>query len=94
MCCQKQKVRHDLTIKCKYYQEQEQEVVDTIVGVIDKQTGSDGLNIEPAAKAIKDALDKQYGAQWHCILGKGFSYDVTAQTGSLMYSYRSLSFRS
>ncbi|CAD7932530.1 unnamed protein product [Amoebophrya sp. A25] len=67
--------------------EQEQEVVDCIVGVIDKQTGPEGLNIEPAAKAIKDALDKSYGAQWHCIMGKGFSYDVTAQTGSLMFVF-------
>mmetsp|Transcript_11558 Transcript_11558/g.28120 ORF Transcript_11558/g.28120 Transcript_11558/m.28120 type:complete len:104 (+) Transcript_11558:163-474(+) len=67
--------------------EQEQEVVDTVVGVIDKQTGPDGLLIEPAAKAVKEALDKQYGAQWHCIIGKGFSYDVTAQTGSLMFVF-------
>ena len=42
---------------------------------------------EAASKAARAAimrLDKQYGAQWHCVIGKGFSYDVTAQCGSLL----------
>ena len=65
-------------------------MVDIVVGVVDKQAGPEGVNIEPAAKMVKDALDKQYGAQRHCVIGKGFSYDVTAQTGSLLYTVPSI----
>jgi dynein light chain 4, axonemal len=64
-------------------QELEQEVVDVCVGFIDKHAGAEGVNMEAAAKAIKDALDKQYGATWHCAIGYGFAYDVVAQDGSL-----------
>ena len=67
--------------------ELEQEIVDVVVGFIDKHTGTEGVNIEIAAKSIKEALDKQYGAQWHCIIGRGFSYDVTAQHGSLCFTF-------
>ena len=36
------------------------EVVDIIVGSIDKHSGGDGVNMEGAGKDIKNALDKQY----------------------------------
>ena len=36
------------------------EVVDIIVGSIDKFSGADGVNIESAGKTIKESLDKQY----------------------------------
>ncbi|KAF4758066.1 Dynein light chain 4, axonemal [Perkinsus olseni] len=55
------------------------EVVDLIVGAIDKHSTPDGVNMEAAARLIKDSLDKQYGITWHCVLGKGFSFDISAQ---------------
>ena len=33
-----------------------------------------GLNNEIAAKHIKDNLDKQYGAMWHCVIGEGLIF--------------------
>lgn len=44
------------------------------------QSEYDGLILfQAAAQLIKDSLDKQYGLAWHCVIGKGFSYDITAQ---------------
>mmetsp|Transcript_15772 Transcript_15772/g.43095 ORF Transcript_15772/g.43095 Transcript_15772/m.43095 type:complete len:103 (+) Transcript_15772:94-402(+) len=63
------------------------EVVDFITGSIDKFAGADGINFEASARLIKETLDKQYGFNWHCAIGKGFSYDVTAQNGTLMYCF-------
>merc|ERR1712078_510429 len=53
--------------------EQSGEVVDIIVGSIDKFSGADGVNIESAGKTIKEALDKQYGTSWHCVIGKALA---------------------
>jgi len=47
------------------------EVVDFIVGGIDKFSGVEGVNMEAASKLIKETLDKQYGMQWHVSMGKG-----------------------
>lgn len=63
------------------------EVCDVVIGGIDKFSGPDGVNIEMASKNIKETLDKQYGMQWHCVIGKGFSFDITAQNGSLLYVF-------
>mmetsp|Transcript_53597 Transcript_53597/g.149095 ORF Transcript_53597/g.149095 Transcript_53597/m.149095 type:complete len:103 (+) Transcript_53597:83-391(+) len=67
--------------------EMKSEVVDFITGSIDKFAGADGINFEAAARLIKETLDKQYGFNWHCAIGKGFSFDVTAQNGTLMYCF-------
>ncbi|CAK0865222.1 unnamed protein product [Prorocentrum cordatum] len=66
--------------------EMKTEVLDIITGSIDKHAGSD-QGLELAARLIKDTLDRQHGAQWHCAIGKGFSFDVTAQNGTLMYCF-------
>eukprot|EP00933_Yihiella_yeosuensis_P071594 TRINITY_DN79804_c0_g1_i1.p1 TRINITY_DN79804_c0_g1~~TRINITY_DN79804_c0_g1_i1.p1 ORF type:complete len:106 (-),score=15.06 TRINITY_DN79804_c0_g1_i1:373-690(-) len=63
------------------------EVVDIISGSIDKFAGPTGVNFENASRLIKESLDKQYGFQWHCAIGKGFCFDVTAQNGTLMHAY-------
>jgi dynein light chain 4 len=67
--------------------EQSGEVVDIIVGSIDKHSGGDGVNMEGAGKDIKNALDKQYGTSWHCVIGKGFSFEITAQHGTYLQCY-------
>eukprot|EP00931_Biecheleriopsis_adriatica_P094395 TRINITY_DN6804_c0_g1_i1.p1 TRINITY_DN6804_c0_g1~~TRINITY_DN6804_c0_g1_i1.p1 ORF type:complete len:106 (-),score=26.47 TRINITY_DN6804_c0_g1_i1:123-440(-) len=63
------------------------EVVDIIAGSIDKFSTPTGVNFEGASRAIKDALDKAYGFNWHCVMGKGFSFDVSAQNGTLMHCF-------
>ena len=72
---------HDMTNEMK------NEVLDIISGSIDKHTMPDGVNYENASRLIKETLDKQYGAQWHCAIGKGFSFDVTSQNGTLCYGF-------
>mmetsp|Transcript_32254 Transcript_32254/g.48658 ORF Transcript_32254/g.48658 Transcript_32254/m.48658 type:complete len:105 (-) Transcript_32254:52-366(-) len=62
------------------------EVLETISSSIDKFNGA-GVNIENAARLIKETLDKAYGFNWHCAIGKGFSFDVTAQNGTLLYAF-------
>eukprot|EP00971_Amphidinium_carterae_P055612 1096327-Amphidinium_carterae.1 len=76
-----------------------QDAIDILTGSVDKLSGADGINIEGAARLIKvcketDSLDKQYGAQWHCVIGQGFSMDVTAQTGVCVLGTTSLLFTS
>eukprot|EP00920_Eleutheroschizon_duboscqi_P041790 GHVT01100380.1.p4 GENE.GHVT01100380.1~~GHVT01100380.1.p4 ORF type:complete len:111 (+),score=13.78 GHVT01100380.1:1238-1570(+) len=64
------------------------EVIDIVTGVIDKcGTNSSVVNLEIAARMIKDNLDKYYGVQWHCVIGEGFAFDVTAQKGSLLFCF-------
>ncbi|PHJ24571.1 dynein light polypeptide axonemal [Cystoisospora suis] len=60
------------------------EVVDIIIASIDKFTDSKGPNVELATKLIKETLDRQYGPAWHCVIGEGFSFDVTAQEEALL----------
>mmetsp|Transcript_62003 Transcript_62003/g.179785 ORF Transcript_62003/g.179785 Transcript_62003/m.179785 type:complete len:106 (+) Transcript_62003:127-444(+) len=67
--------------------EMRNEVLDIISGSLDKFAGAEGLNVEAAARLIKDTLDKQYGFNWHCAIGQGFSFDVTAQNGTLWYGF-------
>jgi hypothetical protein len=28
---------------------------------------------------IKDQMDKKFGAPWHVVVGKGFSYEITSE---------------
>mmetsp|Transcript_55557 Transcript_55557/g.146273 ORF Transcript_55557/g.146273 Transcript_55557/m.146273 type:complete len:106 (-) Transcript_55557:103-420(-) len=67
--------------------EMKTEVLDICSGCIDKHTLPDGINYESAARLIKETLDKQYGSAWHCAIGKGFSFDVTSQNGTLCYMF-------
>lgn len=59
------------------------EVMDILIGGIDKCP----TNLESASKIIKEALDKQYGQAWQVVIGKGFSYDVTALTGNMTHCF-------
>uniref|UniRef100_A0A7S3WCU5 Dynein light chain n=1 Tax=Strombidinopsis acuminata TaxID=141414 RepID=A0A7S3WCU5_9SPIT len=68
-------------------QEMKTEVLDIISGSIDKFTLPDGINFESASRMIKETLDKQYGSAWHCAIGMGYSFDVTAQNGTLLYGF-------
>jgi dynein light chain 4 len=59
------------------------EVLDLIVGCIDKH----GSNLELAAKNAKEALDKHYGLTWQVIIGRGYSFDITALGGNMMHFF-------
>lgn len=34
------------------------------------------------AQMIKDQMDKKFGAPWHVVVGKGFSYEITYEVGT------------
>lgn len=60
-------------------QEQQQEVMDVITAAVDKHSTASPPNYEAIAKHIKETLDRQCGAPWHCIIGEGFAYAVDSQ---------------
>ena len=64
------------------------EAKDFVSGWIDKAgADGDGVNYEFACKGIKDAMDRQFGPFWHCIMGEGFSFEVTRQAKSTLMLY-------
>ena len=42
---------------------------------------------ELAPKAIKEVLDKRYGPAWHVVIGEGFAYDISVQSGAYLLMY-------
>ena len=79
------------------------EAKDFVSGWIDKAgADGNGINMEVskylrqllltmiqqmACKGIKDAMDRQFGPYWHCVMGEGFSFEVTRQAKSTLYMY-------
>ena len=64
-----------------------QEIVDTIVGGIDKHSTGGDEGMEAAAKAIKESLDKQYGLTWQVVIGKAYGFDITSLEDNVMHCY-------
>mmetsp|Transcript_46302 Transcript_46302/g.53361 ORF Transcript_46302/g.53361 Transcript_46302/m.53361 type:complete len:107 (-) Transcript_46302:175-495(-) len=58
---------------------------EAVISCLDSCSGASGLNIEAAAKKIKEEMDKKTGPYWHCAIGEGFSFDVTSQCILYMY---------
>lgn len=54
---------------------------------IEKMSGATGINYEAASKYIKEAMDKQFGPYWHCVMGEGFSFEITKQAKTILYMY-------
>ncbi len=44
-------------------------------------------NNESAAKMIKEALDKRLGPSWHCVVGEGFSFNISYELKNFMYMF-------
>ena len=40
-----------------------------------------------ACKYIKEGMDGQFGPCWHCVMGEGFSFEVTRQAKTTLYMY-------
>ena len=56
----------------------ENEVKFFITSGIEKFTNATGIDVINASRSIKEALDKQLGPSFHCVMGEGFSFEVTA----------------
>jgi dynein light chain 4 len=65
--------------------EMQQEAMEIITMAVDKHMGS--KNYEASAQMIKTAMDKKFGAAWHCAIGEGFGFDVTFQAKNMIYVY-------
>jgi dynein light chain 4 len=62
------------------------EVGDSIQSSI--ESGSIHSNMaEVASKMIKEELDKKYGPTWQCIIGEGYAFHITVQSGSYLQAY-------
>ena len=53
------------------------EAKEHIVSGIEKNSGAEGIDVQAASKFIKEAMDRQFGPSWHCIIGEGYSFEVT-----------------
>ncbi len=42
---------------------------------------------EMACKNIKDTLDKKFGPAWHAVIGEGYAFDISVQTGAYLMMY-------
>ena len=56
---------------------------------IEKCGGSDNLEVTSACKLIKEWMDRQFGPNWHCIIGEGYSFDITRMQNSTALFYYS-----
>ena len=43
------------------------------------------VDIENAAKYIKENMDKKFGPTWQCVIGEGMSFDINYQEKSLFF---------
>ena len=77
---------------CDMEEEMKIEAIEHIIQGIDKCLGDDGIEFQAAAKFIKENMDRQFGASWHCIIGDGFSYEVTRFASSSLILYYAKSF--
>ena len=55
------------------------EAKEHVISGVEKMTSDDGVDFQGAAKFIKEQMDRQFGPSWHCIIGEGFSFEVTRQ---------------
>ena len=60
-----------------------------ITNGIEKASGVSGVDIKQACKIVKEQMDRQYGHSFHCVMGEGFSFEVTRQANQSLYLYYS-----
>eukprot|EP00239_Pterosperma_sp_CCMP1384_P011228 CAMPEP_0197861132 /NCGR_PEP_ID=MMETSP1438-20131217/37006_1 /TAXON_ID=1461541 /ORGANISM="Pterosperma sp., Strain CCMP1384" /LENGTH=107 /DNA_ID=CAMNT_0043478219 /DNA_START=287 /DNA_END=607 /DNA_ORIENTATION=+ len=65
------------------------EAVEMCVSAIEKYTdpATGVCNLEKATQMIKEGMDKKFGAPWHCIIGEGFSFEITYEVKNLLYLF-------
>lgn len=63
------------------------EAKETIITGIDKNSAEGVIDMQSACKFVKETMDKKYGASWHCMIGRGFAYDITSNKENLIYGY-------
>ncbi len=67
----------------KFGKSQDFEVCSRIVKAVINFSG--GFLPQKMSQYIKESCDKKFGPSWHCCIGEGFSYDVTAHQKHCLY---------
>jgi dynein light chain 4 len=62
------------------------ELSDAIINGIEAFTTFPNMP-ELASKNIKETLDKRYGPAWHVVIGEGYAYDISVQSGAYLLMY-------
>jgi dynein light chain 4 len=44
-------------------------------------------NLEKAAQAVKDQMDKKFGAPWNVVIGEYFAFEITYEVKNLLYLF-------
>ena len=65
--------------ECDMEETMRNEAKEHITGGIDKFVTSDGVDLLAASRFVKEQMDNYFGPSWHCIIGEGFSFEVTRQ---------------
>ena len=64
-----------------------QDAQEIVTDGIEKCTSDGEVNIDDACKYIKLKMDNQFGPYWHCIIGEGFSFEVTRMANATLFMY-------
>lgn len=62
------------------------ELSDSIINGIEAYASLPNMP-ELATKNIKETLDKRYGPAWHVVIGEGYAYDISVQSGAYLLMY-------
>ena len=63
------------------------EAKEFVIDGIEKASGGHGIAIDAACKYAKEKMDNKFGPTWHCIMGEGFSFELTRFRKSTLYMY-------
>eukprot|EP00997_Jenningsia_sp_PLL12_P011063 NODE_8521_length_406_cov_29.529412_g7645_i0.p1 GENE.NODE_8521_length_406_cov_29.529412_g7645_i0~~NODE_8521_length_406_cov_29.529412_g7645_i0.p1 ORF type:complete len:108 (+),score=27.20 NODE_8521_length_406_cov_29.529412_g7645_i0:51-374(+) len=63
------------------------EAAEFVSDGIEQFSGVNGIDMLAAAKMTKEKMDNKFGPTWHCIIGQGFSFDVTTMSNTKLYMY-------
>ena len=72
---------------CDMDDEMKNDAREHVATGVEKCQSAEGVDYMAASKLIKDAMDKQFGPNWHCIIGQGFSFEVTRMQNSTIMLY-------
>jgi dynein light chain 4 len=62
------------------------ELTDSIINGIEAFATFPNM-AELATKSIKESLDKRYGPAWHVVIGEGYAYDISVQSGAYLLMF-------
>mmetsp|Transcript_28862 Transcript_28862/g.73643 ORF Transcript_28862/g.73643 Transcript_28862/m.73643 type:complete len:109 (-) Transcript_28862:529-855(-) len=63
--------------------EMKEEAMDICITAVEKYPN----DMEKCTQMIKDQMDKKFGAPWHVVVGKSFSYEITYEVRNILYIY-------